>query len=313
MNKLLITGGAGFIGINFVKHMRNHGVTDILIVDKMGYASNQDELDAMGVHYEVIDIANKTDVELLFSKYKISHIVHFAAESHVDNSIKDSSPFIQSNVVGTVNLLDQSVKHKIEKFVHISTDEVFGEVPYPGKFNEHSNICPRNPYSASKAAAEHFVVSYGNTHNLPYVIINSSNNYGPFQHPEKLIPLTISRILKKEKIPVYGQGEQIRDWIYVEDTCIAIEKILMSGVIGNRYCIGGDSEIKNIELVRNILTKMNADTNLIEFVADRPGHDVRYATDISKVKKELNWRPLINVSLGLDKTIEWITKYENRI
>lgn len=309
---LMVTGGAGFIGLNFVKHIRHKLDTDILVIDKFGYASNRDELDAMGTNYEEVDIADKGLLSKVFDKYKITDIVHFAAESHVDNSIKNVDPFIQSNIIGTVNLLELSVKHNIERFVHISTDEVFGEITHPDKFNELSNINPRNPYSASKAAAEHFVIAYGNTHKLPYIIINSSNNYGPWQYPEKLIPLTISKLLKNQKVPIYGKGDQIRDWIYVEDTCSAILKILVTGKLGDRYCIGGDSEITNIELVQTIIKKMNVSESLIEYVTDRPGHDVRYATDISKIRK-LGWQPVISLSSGLDKTIEWITKYENRI
>jgi dTDP-glucose 4,6-dehydratase len=285
----------------------------VFVIDKMGYASNLEELEAMGIDYEVIDIADSKALDELFSTHSFDQIVHFAAESHVDNSIKDCSPFIQSNVIGTVNLLDQARKHKIEKFVHISTDEVFGEVPAPGKFNEYSNICPRNPYSASKASAEHFVIAYGNTYKLPYVIVNSSNNYGPFQYPEKLIPLTVGKILRNQKIPVYGKGDQIRDWIYVEDTCDAIMRVMFMGNIGNRYCIGGDNEKKNLDLVYSIIDKMNANTNLIEFVTDRPGHDVRYATDITKIQNELGWRPKTSLDKGLDMTIEWIKKYEDRI
>jgi dTDP-glucose 4,6-dehydratase len=310
---MLITGGAGFIGINFIKYLRKHTDSTVLVIDKMSYASNLDELDAMGTHYEIVDIANRSQVEEIFNKHTFTHVVHFAAESHVDNSIKDSMPFVDSNIVGTVNLLDMVVRHGIEKFIHISTDEVFGEVPYPGKFNEYSNICPRNPYSASKAAAEHFVIAYGNTHKVPYVIINSSNNYGPFQYPEKLIPLTIGKILNGEKIPVYGKGDQIRDWIYVEDTCEAIMRIISMGRIGHRYCIGGDNETKNLDLVYTILDKLGADKNLVEFVTDRPGHDVRYTTDINKIKTEMGWRPKTPLSIGLDKTIEWIKRYEDRI
>lgn len=310
---ILVTGGAGFIGINFVKYLRRHTTTDIVVLDKIGYASNHKELKNMKIPLEIVDIANRSLVEHVFNKYKFTHVVHFAAESHVDNSIKDSMPFVNSNIVGTVNLLDQVVKHGITKFIHISTDEVFGEVAYPDKFNEYSNICPRNPYSASKAAAEHFVISYGNTHKVPYVIVNSSNNYGPYQFPEKLIPLTIGRIINKNSIPVYGKGDQIRDWIYVEDTCDAIMRIITMGRVGDRYCIGGDNETKNLDLIYTILAKMNADRNLIEFVTDRPGHDVRYVTDTTKIKTELGWKPSTELSAGLDKTIEWIKKYENRI
>jgi len=305
---VLITGGAGFIGINFVMHMLSKTNEEMFVIDKMGYASNENMLRTLGVNYQTIDICDNLDE--LFEKHQFKHIIHFAAESHVDNSIKNSMPFVQSNVFGTVNLLDYAVKYGIEKFVHISTDEVFGDVVYPNKFDENSNIRPRNPYSASKASAEHFVIAYGNTHKLPYVIINSSNNYGPFQHKEKLIPSTITKILQNQKIPVYGDGKQIRDWIYVEDTCEIILRLFYHGVNGHRYCIGGDNEIENLDMVKMLLNKMGANENLIEFVKDRPGHDLRYSTDISRVKIEMTWQPKTPISVGLDKTIGW---YKNAI
>jgi dTDP-glucose 4,6-dehydratase len=195
------------------------------------------------------------------------------------------------------------MKYKIKKFVHMSTDEVFGVVDYPNKFNENSPIAPRNPYSASKAAAEHFVVAYGNTYKLPYIIINSSNNYGPSQNSEKLIPRTLKNIKYKYDIPVYGQGNQVRDWLYVEDTCRAIKIIVDKGVIGERYCIGGDSEITNLEIVNMILNKTKASSKVL-YVTDRLGHDIRYAIDNSKINA-LGWNPTTSLSDGLDKTIEW--------
>lgn len=314
MRKLLVTGGAGFIGINFIKHILDVDKVDIVVADRFTYASNPEELvNNMKIDTHCMDLSDMTSVESLFKMHEITHVVHFAAESHVDRSIKDCQPFIQSNIIATVNLLNEAMKHKIEKFVHISTDEVFGEVPIPGKFNEYSNICPRNPYSASKASAEHFVEAYGNTYGFPYTIINSSNNYGPWQYPEKLIPLAVNRILKKQKVPVYGTGSQIRDWIYVKDAAEAIRRVLHHGKIHERYCIGGEQEIRNIELIRMILLKMNADESLIEYVTDRPGHDSRYATSIIKMKRELNWSPEYNLSDGLNETIEWIKKHENRI
>lgn len=306
MKKVLITGGAGFIGINYVKHILNADKLDIVVADKLTYASNPKELiEVMNVKTHNIDLANKESVKNLFNMYEFSHVVHFAAESHVDRSINDCSPFIHSNIIGTVNILDESVKNKIERFIHISTDEVFGEVQIPDKFNEFSNMCPRNPYSASKASAEHFVTAYGNTYGLPYIIINSSNNYGPWQYPEKFIPLTITNILKNKKIPVYGAGNQIRDWIYVKDAVSAIHRIFYEGAINNRYCIGGENEIKNIDLVHMIIDKMNADLSLIEHVNDRPGHDIRYSTDISKIKNYIGWSPIYNISDGLNETIDF--------
>ena len=314
MKKILVTGGAGFIGINFIKHIKNIDSPDIVVADMFTYASNPEELVTnMKIDTHWIDLSDKTYVERLFERHEISHVVHFAAESHVDRSIKDCQPFIQSNIIGTVNLLNEAVKNKVEKFVHISTDEVFGEVQIPGKFNEYSNIRPRNPYSASKASAEHFVEAYGNTYGLPYVIINSSNNYGPWQYPEKFIPLAVNRILNNKKVPVYGTGNQIRDWIFVKDAVEAIRRVLHHGKTHERYCIGGENEISNIELLRMIIQKMNVDETFIEHVADRPGHDTRYATSIMKIKKHLNWNPMYSLSDGLDETIEWIKNNENRI
>lgn len=314
MKKLLVTGGAGFIGINFIKHILDIERVDIVVADKFTYASNPEELvNNMKIVTHCMDLADSSSVENLFNLHEISHVVHFAAESHVDRSIKDCKPFIQSNIIATINLLNEVIKRKIKKFVHISTDEVFGEVPVPAKFNEYSNICPRNPYSASKASAEHFVEAYGNTYGLPYTIINSSNNYGPWQYPEKFIPLAVSRILKNQKVPVYGTGSQIRDWIFVKDAAEAIRCVLHHGNIHERYCIGGEQEIRNIDLIRTIIQKMNVNESFIEYVTDRPGHDARYATSILKIKRELKWRPKYDLSDGLNETIEWIKKYENRI
>jgi|LakMenEpi03Aug12_release.lakeMendotaPanAssembly.Ray.scaffolds.fasta_scaffold01735_45 dTDP-glucose 4,6-dehydratase len=314
MKKILVTGGAGFIGINFVKYMTDVSNAQIVVVDKFTYASNSDEfVNVMKIPTYCVDISDKQDLEEVFKENQFSCIVHFAAESHVDRSIKDCLPFVQSNIIGTINLLDLALKYKVEKFVQISTDEVFGEVPYPGKFNEYSNICPRNPYSASKAAAEHFVEAYGNTYKLPYIIINSSNNYGPWQNAEKFIPLTISRIMKNQKIPVYGTGSQVRDWIYVKDAVEAIYLIMKNGQMQQRYCIGGENEIRNIDLVRHILMKMGADESLIEYVNDRPGHDARYSMSIDIVKSELKWSPRYSLSEGLDETIKWMKKNEDRI
>lgn len=315
MKQVLITGGAGFIGLNYIKHILQVDKLDIVVVDKLTYASNPKELIyTMGIENHCIDIADKQSVELLFSRHEFSHVIHFAAESHVDRSIQDCKPFVDSNIIGTINLLEQSVKNKVQKFLHISTDEVFGEAIEPNKFNEESKIEPRNPYSASKASAEHFVMAYGNTYGLPYTIINSSNNYGPWQHPEKLIPLTINRILRNKNIPVYGNGQQIRDWIYVKDSVTAIHRVFHAGAVNTRYCIGGENETKNIDLVNMIVQKMNADRSLIEHVTDRLGHDVRYSTDISKIKNELGWSPKYSLSNGLDETIYHEVKndYGNR-
>lgn len=311
---ILITGAAGFIGFNFLKHITKFiDKSEIIVVEKFTYAANESDFLDYKVKHCAIDIANRVALNEVFKKYNITSVIHFAAESHVDNSIKDSTPFILSNIVGTVNLLDLSVKYNVEKFLHISTDEVFGEVNYPNKFNEHSNINPRNPYSASKASAEHFVMSYGNTHKLPYIIVNSSNNYGPYQHKEKLIPKTITNLINGVNVPVYGKGLQIRDWIFVEDSCDIIYKIFNKGNLFDRYCIGGETEIKNIDLVTMILEKMNLKSNMIEYVTDRLGHDSRYSTDITKIKNEFDWHPKYDLSTGLDITIDWVKNNENRI
>ena len=303
---ILVTGGAGFIGGNYVRHVADENP---IIIDNLSYASNIRYIKDVGIFHKV-DITKPDEVKAIFERYQnvIDTVIHFAAESHVDNSIDDCGPFISTNINGTVNLLNMCVKYKIKKFVHMSTDEVFGVVSYPDKFNENSPISPRNPYSASKAAAEHFVMAYGNTYKLPYIIINSSNNYGPNQYPEKLIPKIFNNIKYKYDIPVYGQGDQVRDWLYVEDTCRAIKTIVDNGVIGERYCIGGDSEITNLELVKTILNKTGASSK-IEHVVDRLGHDIRYAIDNSKINA-LGWKPTTSLSDGLDKTIEWY-KNEN--
>lgn len=306
---ILITGGAGFIGLNFVKYMLDKN-EDIVVIDKFTYASNPLVLKNLNVKIIQMDIADKSSYWQL-EQYQFDSVYHFAAESHVDNSINDVTPFIESNIIGTVNLLNY-FKNKKVKFVHISTDEVFGEINEPEKFTEHSNISPRNPYSASKASAEHFVNAYKNTYGMNCVIVNSSNNYGPYQHLEKMIPKTITNILENKAIPVYGQGLQVRDWIYVEDTCDAIYKISKLTNKEDRYCIGGECEIKNIDLVKQIINIMGSNMNLITYVTDRPGHDTRYSTNISKLTHDTDWRVKHKLELGLQKTIEYY-KNENRI
>jgi len=311
----IVAGGAGFIGSNFVHFLTERTDEEIVVLDRFSYAADMMNIYPLSQHNIArVDISKLENLRDLFQRYKPSKIFHFAAESHVDRSIQDCKPFIDSNVIGTINLLEQSVKNKVQKFLHISTDEVFGEAIEPNKFNEESKIEPRNPYSASKASAEHFVMAYGNTYGLPYTIINSSNNYGPWQHPEKLIPLTINRILRNKNIPVYGNGQQIRDWIYVKDSVTAIHRVFHAGAVNTRYCIGGENETKNIDLVNMIVQKMNADRSLIEHVTDRLGHDVRYSTDIAKIKNELGWSPKYSLSNGLDETIYHEVKndYGNR-
>ena len=310
---LLVTGGAGFIGLNFVKHLLNKGYEDILVVDKLSYASNATALSKTNVDVAVADISEINVVHEIFMHDKITTVINFAAESHVDNSIKDWRPFLSSNVEGTLNLLDKSLEFGVDKFIQISTDEVFGEV-LEGSFNENSNINPRNPYSASKAAAEHFAMSFYHTHKLPVTIINSSNNYGPYQHKEKFIPTIVRNALRGKKVPVYGQGAQIRDWLHVSDTCNAIESVLNRGRAGERYCIGGDyNNITNLQLVHMILDILHVDRNAIEFVSDRPGHDFRYHINYDKINKELGWSPTYTLEQGLEETIKWIKENEDWI
>jgi dTDP-glucose 4,6-dehydratase len=305
---ILITGGAGFIGLNFVKYITKFvSIKDIIVVDKLTYASNGAELAKTKVIHYCEDIADIDRLEMIFKNHPISVVFHFAAESHVDNSINDCMPFVHSNIIGTVNLLELTRRHRPQaRFIHVSTDEVFGHVFAPRSFNELSPLKPRNPYSASKASAEHFVNAYRETHKLNTIIVNSSNNYGPYQHTEKLIPKTISNLLAGKKVPVYGDGQQIRDWIYVEDTCDAIWQVYLKGSIGDRYCIGGDTEIANIDLVKNIIKRLNVSQDLIEFVADRPGHDARYYTDITYIKHMLGWLPRWDLNVGLDETIRYM-------
>jgi dTDP-glucose 4,6-dehydratase len=305
---ILITGGAGFIGLNFVKYITKFvSIKDIIVVDKLTYASNGAELAKTKVMHYCEDIADIDRLEMIFKNHPISVVFHFAAESHVDNSINDCMPFVHSNIIGTVNLLELTRRHRpTARFIHVSTDEVFGHVFAPRSFNEQSPLKPRNPYSASKASAEHFVNAYRETHKLQTIIVNSSNNYGPYQHTEKLIPKTITNLLAGKKVPVYGDGQQIRDWIYVEDTCDAIWQVYLKGLVGDRYCIGGDTEIANIDLVKNIIKRLNVSQDLIEFVADRPGHDARYYTDITYIKHMLGWLPRWNLNVGLEETIRYM-------
>ena len=307
---ILVTGGAGFIGSNLLHHLKKSYDEEVICIDKLTYAANLSNL-PKDVRSYVTDIANEHDCEFVFKKNKPRVVFHLAAESHVDNSIKDCSPFIHTNINGTVNLLNLSVKYEVEKFIHISTDEIYGSIE-EGYFTENSNYAPRNPYSASKAASDHFVMAYHNTYGLPAIITNCSNNYGPRQHQEKLIPTIIHKLLKGEKIPVYGDGKQIRDWLYVQDHCEALCEVWLRGKVGQKYNIGGECEIRNIDLIRMILDRMNMTEDMIEYVEDRPGHDRRYSTDITKIRHELKWSPRFSIEQGLDSTIEWYESNQNK-
>jgi len=313
---LLVTGGAGFIGSNFILYwLKKYPQDKILNLDKLTYAGNLENLKTVenNSNYAFVkgDICNLSLVDSLIKKYNIDTIVHFAAESHVDRSIMDPAPFIKTNVEGTYVLLEVALKNKIKRFHHISTDEVFGALPLNSKekFNEKTAYNPRSPYSASKAASDHLVRAYYVTYGLPINISNCSNNYGPYQFPEKLIPLAITNIIEGKKVPIYGDGLYVRDWLYVEDHCKALDSILHKGKVGETYFIGGIIEdIPNIEVVRKILKIMGKDESYIEYVKDRPGHDRRYAIDWSKINRELSWKPEVDFDTGLKLTVDWYLK-----
>jgi dTDP-glucose 4,6-dehydratase len=306
---ILVTGGAGFIGSNFLHHLVKITDEELICIDKLTYAADWHNIPDP-VKFYTIDIASEDACDCIFAKHKIKTVFHFAAESHVDNSIKDCYPFVHTNVNGTVNLLNLALKYQVEKFIHISTDEVYGSIDY-GSFTESTIYNPRNPYSASKAASDHFVMAYHYTHGLPVNITNCSNNYGPRQYKEKFIPQTVLNILDGKKIPVYGDGLQVRDWLYVQDHCTALVKVWKYGVVGEKYNIGGNCEIQNVDLIKKILCMMGRDESMIEYVQDRPGHDRRYSTDISKIRDNLFWAPMYSLEHGLKSTIKWYESSRN--
>lgn len=315
--RLLVTGGAGFIGSNFILYwMKNHKDDEIVNFDFLTYAGNLENLKSIekNPNYKFIK-GDITDTHAVLETTEgIDFVVHFAAESHVDRSIMDPSLFVRTNVLGTQVLLEAALKNKVKRFHHISTDEVFGslELGDGKKFDENTNYDPRSPYAASKAGADHIVRAYYQTFGLPMTITNCADNYGPYQFPEKLISLAITNLLEDKKVPIYGDGLYVRDWLYVEDHLSAIEKVLLEGRIGETYCVGSTvEEINNLDLVRKILNKMGKDEDQIEFVKDRLGHDRRYAIDWSKIKTELSWEPKFDLDKGLDLTIDWYKKNED--
>jgi len=307
--RILVTGGAGFIGSNFIRYWLNKYPADSIInLDALAYAGNLENLRDVenNKNYKFVkgDICDAALVNNLVKG--IDLIVHFAAESHVDRSIIDSGDFIRTNVEGTRILLDAAKNNGKIRFHHISTDEVFGSLGLNDKpFNEKTPYDPRSPYSASKAASDHLVRAYCHTHKLPITISNCSNNYGPCQFPEKLMPLFITNLMENKKVPVYGEGKNIRDWIYVNDHNAGVDAIIKKGKIGETYCLGGNSELSNMELTKKILNLMGKGGDMIEYVADRPGHDLRYAMDFSKAKNELGWEPAVSFDEGLAETVEW--------
>jgi len=309
--KLLVTGGAGFIGANFILYWLKKYPDDWIVnFDNLTYAGNLENLSEVekNPHYRFIkaDITDKSAVEQAFTD--IDTVVHFAAETHVDRSISDPAAFVKTNVLGTQILLDAALNKHIKRFHHVSTDEVFGalELNSTQKFNETTPYYPRSPYAASKAGSDHLVRAYFYTYGLPITMSNCSNNYGPFQHPEKLIPLAITNLLENKKVPVYGDGLYQRDWLYVIDHCRAIEVILAKGTPGETYCIGGlTQEISNLEIIKKIIKLMNKSETEIAFVKDRPGHDRKYAIDWNKIKNQLGWEPQHDFDTYIAQTISW--------
>ena len=315
--KILVTGGAGFIGSNFILYwLKNYPKDEIINLDKLTYAGNLENLKEIekNENYSFIkgDICDPATLEKVMSG--IDTVVHFAAESHVDRSILKPADFINTNVLGTQTLLEASLREGVKKFHHISTDEVFGHLNLEekSKFNERTNYNPRSPYSASKAGSDHLVRAYHHTFGLPITISNCSNNFGPYQFPEKLIPLAITNLLEGKKVPVYGDGLYVRDWLYVEDHCRAIDLIINKGRNGETYCVGGmTQDINNLELIKKILKTLNKGDEMIEYVKDRPGHDRKYAIDWQKIKDELGWEPMHSFNEWLEKTIKWYQENEN--
>lgn len=307
--KLLITGGAGFIGSNFVRFVLDHHPDcRVLNLDKLTYAGNLENLSGLehDSRHEFIqgDICDAGLVEKILNK-GVEAVVNFAAESHVDRSILHSSEFVRTNVIGTLNLIELSRKNKIGRFVQISTDEVYGSLGSAGAFSELSPIAPNSPYAASKASADLLIRSYHRTHGFPAIITRCSNNYGPYQFPEKLIPLFISNALAGMPLPIYGDGLYVRDWIHVRDHCKAVDAVLRHGRAGETYNIGARQEVTNLDVARRILKSLKKDESLITHVEDRPGHDRRYAIDSSKLERELSWQPEVQFDVGLEDTIEW--------
>lgn len=313
IRKILITGGCGFIGSNFIKYiLRNYNNLDIINLDKLTYAGNIENLK---------DIENNKKYTFVNGDIKDKHlvtdlieqsdaIVHFAAESHVDRSIIGAAEFIQTNVYGTYVLLQASLEsikkgNNLKRFIMISTDEVYGDIPIGKSSKETDALMPRNPYAASKAGADRLAYSYHETHQLPIIITRSSNNFGPYQNPEKMIPLFITNLYENKKIPLYGDGKNIRDWLFVEDNCKAIDLILQNGRNGEVYNIGGGNELQNIQITNKILSHMRKDEKYIEYVDDRKGHDRRYSLDFTKIQKELGWKPTHDFDSAFLSTIEW--------
>lgn len=344
---VIVTGGAGFIGSAVVRYLINHTQCRVINIDKLTYAGNLDNLisivDNDRYHFEQVDICDQEAIAKIFYDYQPDMLMHLAAESHVDRSIDGPADFVETNIIGTYNLLEQTRNYWSKlpadkkaqfRFHHISTDEVYGDLPHPDTddnaesvlFTEHTAYAPSSPYSATKASSDHLVKAWQRTYGLPVIMTNCSNNYGPYQFPEKLIPLIILNALDGKPLPIYGKGDQIRDWLHVEDHAASLVKVMTEGKVGETYNIGGHNEKQNLEVVNTICSildelapikerkpeaKLNSYSDLISYVADRPGHDRRYAIDATKIQKELGWQPQETFESGIRKTIEWYL--ENKI
>ncbi|MZR32181.1 dTDP-glucose 4,6-dehydratase [Sneathiella litorea] len=322
---VFVTGGAGFIGSALARDLIDQGKEDVLIIDKLTYAGSLESLKPVSnsphYHFSQTDICDRDGIGALFTKYKPSAVYHLAAESHVDRSIDGPADFVQTNLVGTFTMLDAAYHYwrALEgaakdsfRFLHVSTDEVYGELGPEGLFSETSSYDPNSPYSASKAGSDHLARAWHRTYGLPVLVTNCSNNYGPYQFPEKLLPVIILNCLKSKELPVYGKGENIRDWLYVEDHAAALQQVVASGEIGETYMIGGRAERTNIDMVLSICRIMDKKfpekaphEELIRYVTDRPGHDARYAVDCSKIEAELGWSQSLDLETGLEKTVDW--------
>jgi dTDP-glucose 4,6-dehydratase len=313
--KILITGGAGFIGSNFIRFLLQSGKDyQIINLDKLTYAGNLENLADLAStrNYEFVrgDICDGKLVEDLLGK-GVEVVVNFAAESHVDRSLYEPDVFVQTNVVGLQILLHAAMRHKVRQFIQISTDEVYGSLGFQDpKFRENFNLAPNSPYSASKAAGDLLARSYFKTYGFPALVTRCSNNYGPYQFPEKLIPLFVTNAMENKPLPIYGDGLNVRDWIHVEDHCRALEMVLERGRAGEVYNIGGEEEKTNLEITKTILQMLGKSDSLIQYVTDRPGHDRRYAIDFSKIKKEIGWKPIYSLGEGLKQTVRWYIDHE---
>ncbi len=314
--KILVTGGAGFIGSAFVrlllgKELLGKGLF-LTVVDKLTYAGDLERLKQVRdkIKFHKADICDKKRIESIFRKEKPGIVVNFAAETHVDRSIKDASPFIETNIRGTQLLLDISMKYQVKRFVHISTDEIYGEIK-KGSFLEDSPLKPNSPYAASKAAVDLLIKAYMRTYVFPAIIVRPCNNYGSWQYPEKLIPLVILKILRKERVPVYADGKNVREWLFVEDCARGVFEIMKNGRIGEIYNLGSNDERENLEVVNIILKSLNASCKMIQFVKDRPGHDIRYKLNSGKTFRQIGWRPKVKFAAGIKITIQWYLEHRH--